>query len=215
MSNNFLNNYKLKRKRKLNPAFELKSKPVAFGFFCLCCWKSQLPFLLPLVSLAFDFDHKTKCKTDSARVLPSILSQQLYKRTKPAYKYKRKFWNRKKLKPPAPPKGVLRIHTTFNNTIITISNLTGHVVGWSSAGVNGFKGARKSTPYAAKKIAGVAAQKAIAKGLKRAKVLIKGWGSGRNNAVRGLTEEGLDIAVLRDVTSLPHNGCRPRKKRRV
>jgi small subunit ribosomal protein S11 len=154
-------------------------------------------------------------QTLQVRMLPSEVIQQSFKRTRPPYKYKRKYRNKKKSKPPAPPKGVLRIHTTFNNTIITISNLTGHVVGWSSAGVNGFKGARKSTPYAAKKIAGVAAQKAIDKGLKRAKVLIKGWGSGRNNAVRGLTEGGLDIAVLRDVTSLPHNGCRPRKKRSV
>jgi small subunit ribosomal protein S11 len=149
------------------------------------------------------------------RTLPAEIIQHSFKRIRPPYRYKRKYWNKKKSKPPAPPKGVLRIHTTFNNTIITISNLTGHVVGWSSAGVNGFKGARKSTPYAAKKIAGVAAQKAIDKGLKRAKVLIKGWGSGRNNAIRGLTEGGLDIAVLRDVTSFPHNGCRPRKKRRV
>jgi small subunit ribosomal protein S11 len=196
MSNNFLTNDKFKHK----PAFELTS--TSFGFVCKSKPKAKV-------------DQQTKLKADSAGVPTSILNQQPYKKTKPPYKYKRKFRNKQKSKPAAPPKGVLRIHTTFNNTIITISNLTGHVVGWSSAGVNGFKGARKSTPYAAKKIASVAAQKAIAKGLKRAKVLIKGWGSGRNNAIRGLTEEGLDIAVLRDVTSLPHNGCRPRKKRRV
>ncbi len=122
---------------------------------------------------------------------------------------------RKKKKKTTLPKGILKVQSTFNNTIITISNLKGSVVGWSSAGVNGFKGARKSTAFAAKTTASIAAQKAIDKGLKRAKVLIKGSGPGRDNALRGLAEAGLDIAVIRDVTSLSHNGCRPRKKRRV
>lgn len=124
--------------------------------------------------------------------------------------------NRKNKKKPAPlPKGVIKIQSTFNNTIISISNLKGNVVGWTSAGSCGFKGAKKSTAFAAKTTAKLAARKSIDKGLKRAKVMVKGAGVGRDNALRGLAEAGLDIAFIRDVTSIPHNGCRPRKKRRV
>lgn len=113
------------------------------------------------------------------------------------------------------PKGVVHIQSTFNNTIITISNLKGKVISSSSAGMCGFKGARKSTPFAAKKAAEAAARKSMDQGLKRAKVMVKGVGPGRDTAVRGLIDAGLQIALIRDITGVPHNGCRPPKKRRV
>lgn len=128
--------------------------------------------------------------------------------------FKRGRYKNKK-KSPALPKGVLKIQSTFNNTIITISNLKGNVIGWSSSGTNGFKGSRKSTAFAAKTTAKDAAKKSVDQGLKRAKVLVKGVGPGRENALRSLSETELEIALIRDVTGLPHNGCRPRKKRRI
>ena len=113
------------------------------------------------------------------------------------------------------PKGVVHIQATFNNTIITITTLKGEVISWCSSGVCGFKGARKGTPFAAKTAATSAAKQSIAQGMRQAKVLVKGPGPGRETAIRGLQEAGLRVTVIRDITSLPHNGCRPPKKRRI
>jgi small subunit ribosomal protein S11 len=113
------------------------------------------------------------------------------------------------------PKGIVHIQASFNNTIITITNLKGEVISWSSAGACGFKGARKSTPFAAKTAAEIAAKSSLDHGMKQAKVLVKGPGAGRETAIRGLQEAGLNIILIRDITSIPHNGCRPPKKRRI
>lgn len=121
----------------------------------------------------------------------------------------------KKVKMAKVPKGVVHIQSTFNNTIVTITNFKGEVISWASAGAVGFKGARKSTPFAAKTAAETAARQSMDKGLKQAKVLIKGAGPGRETAIRGLLEAGLKISLIRDITAIPHNGCRPPKKRRV
>ena len=111
--------------------------------------------------------------------------------------------------------GVVHIQSTFNNTIITITDVSGNVVSWSSAGARGFKGSRKSTPFAAQVAAGDAAAKAMEHGLKTVTVLVKGPGAGRESALRALAAAGLKINLIRDVTPIPHNGCRPPKKRRV
>ena len=121
----------------------------------------------------------------------------------------------KKVKMAKLPKGVVHIQSTFNNTIVTITNLKGEVISWSSAGAVGFKGARKSTPFAAKTAAEMAARESMDQGLKQAKVLVKGAGPGRETAIRGLIDSGLQITLIRDITGVPHNGCRPPKKRRV
>ena len=121
----------------------------------------------------------------------------------------------KKVKAAKLPKGIVHIQSTFNNTIVTITNLKGRVISWSSAGGCGFKGARKSTPFAAKTAAQAAAQQSIDQGLKQVKVMVKGAGPGRETAIRGLTDAGLQITLIRDITGVPHNGCRPPKKRRV
>nr|AKZ21118.1 ribosomal protein S11 [Prasiola crispa] len=113
------------------------------------------------------------------------------------------------------PKGIVHIQASFNNTIITISNLKGDVISWASAGTCGFKGARKSTPFAAKNAAEAAAKASLDQGMKQAKVLVQGPGAGRETAIRGLQEAGLSIVLIRDITCIPHNGCRPPKKRRV
>ena len=113
------------------------------------------------------------------------------------------------------PKGVAHIQATFNNTIITITDGTGNVVTWASAGSVGFKGSRKSTPFAAQTAAENAAKKAIAQGMKEVKVYVKGPGAGREAAIRSLQAAGLEITAIKDVTPIPHNGCRPRKRRRV
>ncbi len=107
------------------------------------------------------------------------------------------------------------IHATFNNTIVTITDPTGGVVSWSSAGCNGFKGSRKSTPFAAQVAGEQAAQKARDMGMRTVSVMVKGPGSGRESALRALASKGLNISVIKDVTPVPHNGCRPRKSRRV
>ena len=111
--------------------------------------------------------------------------------------------------------GIAHILATFNNTIVTISDLQGAVIAWSSAGCNGFKGSRKSTPYAAQVTAEEAAKKAIAFGMKTILVKIQGPGNGRDSAVRGLTSLGLNITTIKDITPIPHNGVRPPKRRRV
>jgi len=111
--------------------------------------------------------------------------------------------------------GVANILATFNNTHVSISDMHGNVVGWSSAGRVGFKGSRKSTAYAAQQVAQDAARQAMSHGLKEVEIRVKGPGSGRESAIRALQAIGLDITVIRDVTPVPHNGCRPRKRRRV
>jgi small subunit ribosomal protein S11 len=113
------------------------------------------------------------------------------------------------------PKGVVHVQASFNNTIITITNLKGEVISWSSAGACGFKGARKGTPFAAKTAAETAAKQSLDQGMKQARVMVKGPGAGRETAIRGLQEAGLMITLIRDITSIPHNGCRPPKKRRI
>jgi small subunit ribosomal protein S11 len=113
------------------------------------------------------------------------------------------------------PNGVAHIQSTFNNTIITITDPNGNTVAWSSAGVQGFKGSRKSTPFAAQLAAEDAAKKAMEHGMRSVEVNVKGPGSGREAALRALAAAGLTITVIRDVTPIPHNGCRPPKRRRV
>ena len=111
--------------------------------------------------------------------------------------------------------GIVHIQSTFNNTIITICDVSGNVISWSSAGARGFKGSRKSTPFAAQVAAGDAAAKAMEHGLKNVTVLVKGPGAGRESALRALAAAGLKIGTIRDVTPIPHNGCRQPKRRRV
>ena len=111
--------------------------------------------------------------------------------------------------------GICHIQSTFNNTIVTITDVSGNVVSWSSAGVRGFKGSRKSTPFAAQLAAEDAAKKAMDHGMRTISVFVKGPGSGRESALRALQAVGFQITSIRDVTSIPHNGCRPRKRRRV
>lgn len=114
------------------------------------------------------------------------------------------------------PSGIAYIQTTFNNTIITITDLNGNVLSWASAGTKGFKGAKKSTPYAAQIIAGEAARKAVdLYHLHEVDVRVKGPGAGREAAIRALNSNGLRIRSIKDITPIPHNGCRPRKRRRV
>lgn len=111
--------------------------------------------------------------------------------------------------------GIASIQASFNNTIVTITDLKGNVITWASAGSVGFKGSRKSTPYAAQVAAAEAARKAIAHGVKEVRAYVKGPGAGREAAIRSLQAAGLRITVIRDVTPIPHNGCRPPKRRRV
>ena len=111
--------------------------------------------------------------------------------------------------------GVAHVNATFNNTMITISDAQGNAISWSSAGMMGFKGSRKSTPYAAQMAAEDAGKKAMDHGMKNLEVEVKGPGSGRESALRALQAVGFTISAIRDVTPIPHNGCRPRKRRRV
>jgi small subunit ribosomal protein S11 len=113
------------------------------------------------------------------------------------------------------PAGHAHIQASFNNTIITITDLAGATVAWGSAGTAGFKGSRKSTPFAAQVAAEASAREAINMGLKRVEVWVKGPGSGREAAIRSLQVAGLEISAIKDVTPIPHNGCRPPKRRRV
>jgi len=113
------------------------------------------------------------------------------------------------------PHGVVHIKATFNNTVITITDKKGNTIAWASAGTQGFKGSRKSTPFAAQMAAEAAARKAKENGLKTVEIYVKGPGSGREAAIRSLQSVGLDITVIKDVTPIPHNGCRPPKRRRV
>ena len=113
------------------------------------------------------------------------------------------------------PAGVAHIQATFNNTIVTITDRQGNALAWSTSGGNGFKGSRKSTPFAAQVAAGDAAAKAMEHGLKNVQVLVKGPGAGRESALRAIAAAGLKISLIRDVTPIPHNGCRMAKRRRV
>ena len=111
--------------------------------------------------------------------------------------------------------GIANILATFNNTIVSITDMQGHVIGWSSAGRVGFKGSRKSTAYAAQQVAQDAARQAMSHGMREVEVRVKGPGSGRGSAIRAFQAIGLEITTIKDITPIPHNGCRPRKKRRV
>jgi small subunit ribosomal protein S11 len=113
------------------------------------------------------------------------------------------------------PTGVVHIQSTFNNTIVTVTDPAGNTVAWSSAGVKGFKGSRKSTPFAAQLVAEDAARKAVDHGMKTAGVVIQGPGAGRESALRAIQNAGLRVTMITDVTPIPHNGCRPPKRRRV
>ena len=112
-------------------------------------------------------------------------------------------------------KGVAHIRSTFNNTIVSISDMQGNVVAWGTAGEMGFKGSKKSTPYAAQTAAEHAARIAVDNGMKTVEVLVRGPGAGRESAIRALATAGLEITMIKDVTPIPHNGCRPPKRRRV
>lgn len=111
--------------------------------------------------------------------------------------------------------GVAHIHASFNNTIVTITDTAGNVITWSSAGNKGFKGSRKSTPFASQLAAESAAKKAMENGMKQVEVYVKGPGTGRESAIRAIQAAGLEIVAIKDVTPIPHNGCRPPKRRRV
>ena len=111
--------------------------------------------------------------------------------------------------------GLVHIQSTFNNTIVTVTDMNGNVIAWSSAGAKGFKGSKKSTPFAAQVAAEDAAKKAMDQGVKSVGVLIKGPGAGRESAIRAIQAAGLKITMIKDVTPIPHNGCRPPKRRRV
>ena len=123
--------------------------------------------------------------------------------------------NKKNKKSKVEPEGVGYIKSTFNNTVITLTDKYGNTISWASAGVVGFKGSRKNTPFAAAQAAEKAAQDAMSKGLIKIEVRIKGPGGGRESAVRALQSSGLEITSIMDLTPIPHNGCRPPKKRRV
>lgn len=111
--------------------------------------------------------------------------------------------------------GVVHVKATFNNTIVTVADTTGKTISWGSAGKVGFKGSKKSTPFAAQMAATTAAKEAIGLGLRKVEVWVKGPGSGREAAIRSLSAAGLEITMIKDVTPIPHNGCRPPKRRRV
>ena len=111
--------------------------------------------------------------------------------------------------------GVVHIQSTFNNTIVTITTMIGDTISWASSGSSGFKGARKGTPFAAQTAAEKAALEAVSRGIKTVEILVKGQGSGRDTAIRSIEGAGLEILSIQDITPVPHNGCRPRKRRRV
>jgi small subunit ribosomal protein S11 len=113
------------------------------------------------------------------------------------------------------PNGIAFIQSTFNNTIVTIADAKGNVISWATAGSSGFKGAKKGTPFAAQTAADSAARKAMDNGMRQIEVMVSGPGSGRETAIRALQGAGLEITLIRDITPIPHNGCRPPKRRRV
>ncbi|MFN2267715.1 MAG: 30S ribosomal protein S11 [Desulfonatronovibrio sp.] len=113
------------------------------------------------------------------------------------------------------PTGIVHINATFNNTMITITDMSGNVVSWASSGMSGFKGSRKGTPFAAQKAAETAARLAQDNGMRTVGILVKGPGSGRESAMRAMNIAGFKVSFIRDITPIPHNGCRPPKRRRV
>lgn len=113
------------------------------------------------------------------------------------------------------PKGVAHIQATFNNTIVTMTDINGEAISWASAGSCGFKGAKKGTPFAAQTAAEVAARESMDQGMRQVEIIVKGPGAGRETAIRAIQSAGLGISIIRDITPVPHNGCRPPKKRRV
>src|SRR6266566_3155098 len=113
------------------------------------------------------------------------------------------------------PHGAAHIKSTFNNTIVSITDPQGNVIAWASSGHVGFKGSRKSTPFAAQQAAEACARRAMEHGMRKVDIFVKGPGSGRETAIRSLTQTGLEVAGIKDVTPIPHNGCRPKKRRRV
>nr|YP_010424243.1 ribosomal protein S11 [Philodendron hederaceum]USH58593.1 ribosomal protein S11 [Philodendron hederaceum]UZA66501.1 ribosomal protein S11 [Philodendron hederaceum] len=113
------------------------------------------------------------------------------------------------------PKGIIHVQASFNNTIVTVTDVRGRVVSWSSAGTSGFKGAKRGTPFAAQAAAAKAIRTVVDQGMQRAEVMIKGPGPGRDAALRAIRRSGILLSLVRDVTPMPHNGCRPPKKRRV
>jgi small subunit ribosomal protein S11 len=121
----------------------------------------------------------------------------------------------KKKKLRAPESGIVHIHSTFNNTLVTITDKKGNTIVWTSAGSIGYKGTRKGTPYAATKAAETAVKKAIEAGMRTAEVWVNGPGRGRESAIRTVQSAGMNVSAIKDVTPLPHNGCRPPKKRRL
>lgn len=130
-------------------------------------------------------------------------------------KEKKKTTKKKKVVKKNVPMGIAHIQSTFNNTIITITDMSGNVIAWSSPGIRGFKGSRKGTPFAAQLAAADAARKAMDHGMRTVEVYIKGPGGGREAALRSLQAAGFKISLIRDVSPIPHNGCRPPKRRRV
>ncbi|AEE97301.1 30S ribosomal protein S11 [Mahella australiensis] len=133
----------------------------------------------------------------------------------PKTKTKKTTTTRRKREHRGVDKGIAHIHSTFNNTIVTITDNGGNAISWSSAGTVGFKGSRKSTPFAAQMAAESAAKVAIDQGMKSVEVYVKGPGAGREAAIRSLQAAGLEVSMIKDVTPIPHNGCRPPKRRRV
>lgn len=133
----------------------------------------------------------------------------------PKTKTKKATTTRRKREHRGVDKGIAHIHSTFNNTIVTITDNGGNAISWSSAGTVGFKGSRKSTPFAAQMAAESAAKVAIDQGMKSVEVYVKGPGAGREAAIRSLQAAGLEVSMIKDVTPIPHNGCRPPKRRRV
>ena len=129
---------------------------------------------------------------------------------KPAEKAARKKKGRKNI-----TEGIVHVHSTFNNTIVTITDYQGNVISWSSAGTLGFKGSRKGTPFAAQQAADNAAKKAMDHGMRSVQVFVRGPGAGRESALRSLQAAGFNISLIKDGTPIPHNGCRPPKRRRV
>jgi small subunit ribosomal protein S11 len=129
-------------------------------------------------------------------------------------KQRRRAASKKKVKKNIPT-GLVRIQATFNNTIITFTDMDGNVVSWATSGMSGFKGSKKSTPYAAQIAASNAAKKAQEHGMRSVGILVKGPGSGRESAMRAINSAGFKVTFIRDVTPIPHNGCRPPKRRRV
>ena len=129
-------------------------------------------------------------------------------------KQKRRTVSRKKVKKNVPV-GLAHVQATFNNTIITFTDMDGNVISWATSGMSGFKGSKKSTPYAAQIAAANAAKKAQEHGMRSVGILVKGPGSGRESAMRAINSAGLKVTFIRDITPIPHNGCRPPKRRRV